>query len=78
MPQHEDEVEALRAEVESLRADAARLDWLDARRVVVMRANTRPEQWKVETMTGPYIRFRLRDAIDLAMRLSNQPAEERR
>lgn len=57
--------------IEADRTDTGRLDWISARRVVVMRANTRPECWKVEAMDGPYIRGNLRDAIDAAMEHSD-------
>ena len=61
------EVTEARHIFDELKRDAERLDWVDQRRVVVMRANTRPEEWKVETMDGPFIRPHLRAAIDAAL-----------
>jgi hypothetical protein len=66
------------ARVKALEADARRLDWLDRRRVLIMRcrAPIHDDAWKVETMTGPYIRPALRDAIDAAMEMSGQPEKD--
>jgi hypothetical protein len=73
-----DDMRRMRAKVKALEADARRLDWLDRRRVLVMRcrAPVHDDAWKVETMTGPYIRPALRDAIDLAMEMSGQPEKD--
>ena len=60
---------------DELKRDAERLDWVDQRRVLIARANTKPEQWKVETMDGPFIRPHLRAAIDAALGRNWQPQE---